>query len=190
LREKAAEVVDAYLEHSRIVQNANDNPYQIGSVSYDERTFVEFTHALHRGYSGLNTFERRFAEALDKTRRVWCRNPSMSGFGIPLLDRGETQTFHPDFLIWADKNVIAIDTKGDHLITRDAVRKLFFIEQIEDGPEILIRLITEGKWESHGGIPTRVKDTSGYSVWSLRQGKPASVYCEDASEAAQQCLRV
>jgi hypothetical protein len=48
---------------------------------------------------------------------AWCRNPSQGGFGIPLLDRGNTRTFNPDFLVWTEKTVVAIDTKGDHLIT-------------------------------------------------------------------------
>ena len=119
----------------------------VGSVAVDEAKLVGFKNALHEGYSDLNGFERSFAEALDRTRRVWCRNPSQGGFTIPLLDRGNTRNFSPDFLVWVDGLVVAIDTKGDHLITEDAGRKLFFIEKIEDGPELVIRLVTQGAWQ-------------------------------------------
>ena len=79
----------------------------------DEAKMVRFRNALHEGYSDLNpTLEKPFADALDKTRRVWCRNPSAGGFSIPLLDHGNTQTFRPDFLVWVDNFVIAIDPKG------------------------------------------------------------------------------
>src|SRR6266436_3572431 len=53
--------------------------------------FVRFQNAVHPGYSGLNEFELEFANALDKSRKTWCRNPSRGGFEIPLLDRGNTK---------------------------------------------------------------------------------------------------
>jgi hypothetical protein len=65
------------------------------------------------------------------------RNPN---YPENALDRGNTRTFNPDFLAWTDKTAVAIDTKGDHLITEDAGRKLFYIEKVEDGPELVIRL--------------------------------------------------
>jgi len=43
---------------------------------------------------------------------------------------------------------VAIDTKGGHLITEDAGRKLFFIDPIEDGPKLVIRLVTMGEWHA------------------------------------------
>ena len=145
IRDQARKVVDAYIEHSVILQNALDHPYVVPAIAVDEFDLAAFNNALHAGYSGLNKDELAFAKALDKTKRVWCRNPSQGGFGIPLLDRGNTRTFNPDFLAWTEKTVVAIDTKGDHLITEDAGRKLFFIEKVEDGPELVIRLVTKGR---------------------------------------------
>jgi len=134
IREQARKIVDAYIEHSTMVQNSLDHPYVVGSVAVDGSKLVGFTNALHEGYSNLNGFERSFAVAIDRTRRVWCWNPSQGGFTIPPLDRGNTRNFSPDFLVWVDGLVVAIDTKGDHLIAEDAGRKLIFIEQIEGGP--------------------------------------------------------
>jgi hypothetical protein len=35
---------------------------------------------------------------------------------MPLLDCGNTNKFKPDFLVWADKASVTINTKGDQLI--------------------------------------------------------------------------
>jgi hypothetical protein len=151
---------------------------------------VRFKNALHEGYSDLNAFERSFAEAIDRTRRVWCRNPPQGGFTIPLLDRGTTRNFSPDFLVWVDGQVVAIDTKGDHLITEDAGRKLFFIDAIEDGLELVIRLVTKGEWHASGtGEYGSISGSAGFSVWMLRQGKPHLLHCANIAAAIELCLR-
>lgn len=62
---------------------------------------------------------------------------------------GGTKTFNPDFIVWVDNSIVAIDTKGDHLITADAGRKLFHIEKFGNGPDIIIRLVTEGQWNDN-----------------------------------------
>ncbi len=160
------------------------------AIAVDESDLVTFNNALHAGYSGLNKDELAFAKALDKTKRVWCRNPSQGGFGIPLLDRGNTRTFNPDFLVWTEKTVVAIDTKGDHLITEDAGRKLFFIEKLEDGPELVIRLVTKGQWQvAQNGVYGKLSGSTGFTVWALKQGKPHPNHCATIGEAAQLCLR-
>jgi type III restriction enzyme len=190
IREQARKIVDAYIEHSTIVQNALDRPYEAGSVLVDEAKMVLFRNALHEGYSDLNIFERTFAEALDRTRRVWCRNPSQGGFSIPLLDRGSTRSFRPDFLVWVDNYVIAIDPKGDHLINEDAGRKVFSIDKMEEGPELVIRLVTEGRWQSSPtGLFGKISGTDGYTVWMLRQGRPHGIHCANVSAAVDVCLR-
>ncbi|MHB0680185.1 hypothetical protein ACX4MY_13930, partial [Roseomonas mucosa] len=190
IREQARKVVDAYIEHSVIVQNALDHPYVVPAIPVDESNIVSFNNALHEGYSGLNKDELAFAKALDKTKRVWCRNPSQGGFGIPLLDRGNTRTFNPDFLAWTDKTVVAIDTKGDHLITEDAGRKLFYIEKVEDGPELVIRLVTKGEWQvAQNGVYGKLSGSAGFTVWALKQGKPHPTHCATLNGAAQLCLR-
>ena len=192
IREQAHKIVDAYVEHSTIVQNALDEPYTVGSVLVDETKMVRFRHAVHEGYSDLNpSLERPFAEALDKTRRVWCRNPSAGGFSIPLLDHGNTRTFRPDFLVWVDNQVVAIDTKGPHLLTVDVMRKLFFIDKIEDGPELVIRMVSEGIWHvAPTGLFSRTGGSAGeYSVWIQRQGRAHVTPCKSLSEAVDACLR-
>lgn len=189
LREKASEIVAAYIDGSTIVQNCDDHPYVVGSVAVDEADTVLFKHALHEGYSGLNGFEREFASALDKTRRIWCRNPSQGGFAIPLLDRGRTKTFNPDFLVWADRTIAAIDTKGDHLISEDSARKLFHLEKVGDGPDLLIRLITQGDWSLEGGVFSKRPASVGYTVWRLKQGKIVPLHCRSVAEAVTLSLQ-
>jgi type III restriction enzyme len=190
IKEQAEKVADAYIDHSTIVQNALDNPYVVDSVPVDEKNFVRFKNALHEGYSGLNSLEREFAEALDKTKKVWCRNPSQAGYEIPLLDRGSTRTFNPDFLVWvSSKHIVAIDTKGDHLIVEDAGRKLFHIEAVAPGPKVSIRLVTKGHWTVANGLPSKDKGKSGYTVWTLKQGKLHATPCKNVAAAAQACLK-
>jgi len=191
IRQQARKVVDAFIQHSTIVQNALDTPYTVGSVLVDEAKMVRFRNAVHEGYSDLNNLEKPFAEALDRSRRVWCRNPSAGGFSIPLLDHGNTRTFRPDFLVWVDNQVVAIDTKGAHLITEDAGRKLFFIEKVEEGPELVVRLVTEGEWHiSPNGIYGRVSGSDGYSVWIQRLGRPHPMHCSNVGAAVDMCLRI
>jgi len=190
IREQADKVANAYIEHSAIVQNALDDPYVVDSVFVDETRMVKFKNALHEGYSGMNELEKAFAAALEKTKKVWCRNPSQGGYEVPLLDRGNTRTFNPDFLVWADrKNVVAIDTKGDHLIVEDAGRKLFHIDAVSPGIHISVRLVTEGHWGVANGLPHKAKGKLGFTVWSLKQGKLYPNPCKDAETAARACLQ-
>jgi type III restriction enzyme len=191
IRDHAQRVVKAYIEHSTIVQNALDHPYVIDCIPVDESKMTKFSNALHEGYSGLNGFELKFAYALDKTKRAWCRNPSQGGYGIPLLNYGGTKTFNPDFLVWIDKDkyVIAIDTKGDHLIKDDSNRKLFEIKKVEDGPELRVRLVTEGEWHVQNNESSKIGN-SGFTVWSLKQGKLSTTHCPTVKEAVKTCLHV
>ena len=189
IREQAGKVVDAYIKHSVVVQNRSRPALCGRAIAVDEAHLETFNNALHAAYSSLNSDELIFARALDKTKRVWCRNPSQGGFGIPLLDRGNTRTFNPDFLAWTDKTVVAIDTKGDHLITEDAGRKLFFIDKVEDGPELVVRLVTRGQWQVSSGVYGKLSGSRGFTVWALKQGMPHPTHCGTVAEAAQLCLR-
>lgn len=186
IRDASGKIVDAYIDLSVMVQNALDHPYVVDHVSIDESKLQRFKYALHEGYSDLNNLEREFAEAIDKTKRVWCRNPVHGGFSIPLLDKGKTKSFCPDFLVWTNGHVIAIDTKGEHLIFEDSHRKLFDIEKVEDGTELVVRLVTEGKWDVR--TMTRDGGSTGYSVWSLKHGKPHALHCRTAVDAVQACI--
>ena len=91
--------------------------------------------------------------------------------------------------MWAAaKRVVAIDTKGDHLIVKDAGRKLFHIEPVSAGVVVSVRLVTEGHWSVTNGIPTRAKGKSGFTVWDLKQGKLHPNACKDAEAGANSCL--
>jgi type III restriction enzyme len=189
IREAAEKIAEAYADNSVIIQNGLDDPYVVGSIQNDpDKKFVRFQNAVHEGYSGLNDLELEFANALDKSRKPWCRNPSRGGFEIPLLDRGNTKTFNPDFLVWGDKVVVAIDTKGDHLIVEDAGRKLFFIESTGRGTKLTIRLVTQGQWHAKSGEIGKLAGSDGYSVWSLKNGKPHPVHCRNIAAAVQACF--
>lgn len=190
IREAADKVTEAYVQNSVIVQHALDHPYTVEGIPIDDGNFHKFSNAIHEGYSDLNTFELEFAAAIDKTKRVWCRNPVYGGFSIPLLDRGKTRNFHPDFLVWTNGHVVAIDTKGDHLIVEDAGRKLFFIDMAEPGLELLIRLVTQGKWEIRGGEFSKDSGSAGYTVWFIKQGKIQAKHCKTAVEAVNACIEL
>ena len=191
IRRAAEAIADAYAEHSQILQNGNDDPYSVGPILVNTSKLVKFQNAVHAGYSDLNNdFEREFATALDKSKKPWCRNPSQGGFGIPLLDRGNTKTFNPDFLLWADtKRVVAIDTKGDHLIVEDAGRKLFHIDARGGGPRLDIRLVTQGEWHAKSGEIGKVAGTPGFTVWALKNGKPHPTYCRSVAKAVEACIQ-
>jgi type III restriction enzyme len=190
IRRAAEDIADAYAEHSQILQNGNDDPYKVGPIPVTTGKLVRFQNAVHAGYSELNDFEREFAAALDKSKKTWCRNPSQGGFEIPLLDRGNTKTFNPDFLLWADtKRVVAIDTKGDHLIVEDAGRKLFHIDARGAGPRLDIRLVTQGEWHAKGGEIGKIAGTPGFTVWALKNGKPHPTYCRTVAKAVEACVQ-
>lgn len=85
-----------------------------------------------------------FANELDKVGLKWLRNPSSGYFQIPLLDGKGTNNFNPDFVVWDEDVIYALDTKGSHLIIQDSERKLFCIEKAyKEGPDLLVRLISE-----------------------------------------------
>jgi type III restriction enzyme len=105
IREAAQKVVDAYLEHSVVVQNY-ESPAVVPDMLVNPLETIKYRYAVHEGYSGLNDFEQEFAQALDKTKKTWTRNPSRGFFEIPLLDNGGTQNFNPDFLVWTTGAII------------------------------------------------------------------------------------
>lgn len=182
VKDLAHSIARVYLERSTIRIKKNDNAYLVDAVSTDQANREEFNNALHASYSGLNGLEKNFARSIDDTGLLWCRNPT-SGYGIPLLS-GNTRNFYPDFLVWSDNNVVAIDTKGDHLIATAAGQKLLSIEG--DGETgILIRLVTEGEWSERF---IKKPSSTGYTVWRIKEGKVQPVYCLNAIDTIKQCL--
>ncbi|GAA4749235.1 hypothetical protein [Flavisolibacter ginsenosidimutans] len=120
----------------------------------------KYKNALHAEYNGLNTFEVLVAEALDKLGLNWCRNPSRTGYGIPIPEIGAgTSTFYPDFLLWAKKCLWAIDPKGGHILT-DAMRtKLLGVSGVDGMPvKIRVAFISSGTWILKDNRPTKNSD--------------------------------
>lgn len=185
IREKAVEVVDAYIEHSTIIQDSA-NTFPVPEVFINTEDYHVFLNALHEKYSDFNHFELDFALELDKTRKSWFRNPKQGCFQIPLLDKGSTNNFNPDFIAWVGKTIVAIDTKGDHLIVGDAARKLFSIEKYGNGSDLLIKLVTEGEWTND----IKKIGKAGYTTWSFKNGKIRNHYAISLKDCVAECLKV
>lgn len=183
MRDAARKVVAAYINNSRIVYSFVD-PSTVPSVNVNPSNITNFTFAIHKGYSDLNLLEKEFALALDKTQRVWFRNASRGLFEIPLLTHGGTKNFNPDFIVWIDKGIVAIDTKGDHLILEDSSRKLFNIDKIGSGLDLTIRLITRGEWNDN----VKPIGDIGFTVWMLQNGKQHPIYAPNITDAVAICL--
>jgi type III restriction enzyme len=162
----AAQVVDAFLENVRLTQKSRD-PYVVGPQLVREEGLIRYGNSLHEGYDGLNGFEKDFAQALDGIALPWCRNPSRTGYKIPLATMGPTVYFYPDFLIWSGDDVFALDTKGGHLISEAASRKLLWIEPPTNATtRVFVRLVAEGKWKPDATLVTG----DGYSLWGIQPG--------------------
>ena len=193
IRKAACEIVNTYVEYSDIVQDSSDKPYKPGRIYVDENKLVEFKYSIHAGYSDLNGFELEFARELDKTKRVWCRNLSQSGFGIPLLNSHDLKAsmFYPDFLVWSEQYVIAIDPKGDHLLKQAILSKLFYMDKVEEeGPELLVRLLSRGKWAMTASQPA-LQSPGGFTVWMKKPNRGiVPLFLESLSDAVKECLKV
>ncbi len=185
MRKKAAEVVQSYIQHSVIYQNDVDNAYSVGPIAIDPTDCEIFNKALHTQYSGLNDFEKRIAHALDRSHRPWVRNPVNSGYSLPLLHEG--RAYWPDFLVWVDKSVVVIDTKGDHLLIEASASKLFEIEGAQKNKKIILKLISEGQSTISAGTLLR-QSKSGYTVWDWRNGRPNPIHCGDEKSAVDTAL--
>ena len=185
LRRAADELVGLYLDHVRLVCE-EDNPHEVGPVLIRPDKMAMFKNALHDGYSDLNPDEEAVAYALDKTGHVWARNPSSGGFSIPLLDRGRTRNFFPDFLVWKGDTVFAIDPKGEPYLPTDAGRKLLAIQDDRGRKFLIVRLVTAGRWNND----TLKKITEdGYTAWTLTNtGKIKSRYKATVEEIVDVCL--
>lgn len=107
-----------------------------------------YKNALHDEYNGMNPFEVQVADALDSLGLQWCRNPSKTGYSIPIPVIGEgTAGFYPDFLLWTDKCLWAIDPKGAHLINDAIQTKLMGVSDVDGLPlKIRVALVLQGEY--------------------------------------------
>jgi type III restriction enzyme len=161
-------------------------PVEVPEMSINPANAIKYKNSIHESYSGFNKLEKPFAAALDATGKPWCRNPSKGFFEIPLLDKGRTKNFNPDFLVWDKKSAIfAIDTKGEHLIKEDAARKLFLIKKVGKGPDVFVRLVTKGEWNNQ----KEQTGSSGFTVWIMRNGAVHPIKAHNIDDAVQICLR-
>lgn len=185
LREKAEKLVDVYLENCELTFE-EENQYTFGQVLVNPDKCRSFSNAVHEGYSDLNELETRFAIAIDATGYRWVRNPSNGGYSIPLLEKGSSRKFFPDFLVWRDDLIYAIDPKGGHLVNNDAGKKLLDIKDENGNTKIHVRLISEGQWESEDSQ----KSQDGYCVWMIRSGRPRPRNCHTIEEAIRVSLGI
>lgn len=176
----AEDVVSAYIENVYLKQKAVDE-YVVGPTLVRRDEMETFDNALHEGYSGLNDMEIPFARAIDATGLTWARNPSRSGYNIPLISVGPTRNFYPDFLVWKGKDVFAIDTTGGHLLQEKTGRKLLSIAPAKaTAGRLRVRLVSEGKWNAK----VEREDSEGFTVWGRKQDDTLRASYVDSVEAA------
>lgn len=183
IKDEARKIANIYRQNSVIVQNSLDTT-EIGEV-FISGEGEKFKNSVHPKYSDFNDFELQFARELDKTNLTWMRNPKSGFLKIKLLDGMGTDTFNPDFLVWADHRILALDTKGDHLIYSDSDRKLFDIEKIGNGDDLIIKLVSQKRYNKN----KQVIDEKGYTVWMKKQGELNPFICSTLEEAVSICIQ-
>jgi type III restriction enzyme len=172
----AEKVVDTFLEHVEIIQKPRD-PYHVGPQLARPDGVIVFKNAVHDGYDGLNSLELAFARTLDKLGAMWCRNPSRTGYRIPLATLGPTSFFYPDFIVWLGTDIFLIDTKGAHLLPEAVVRKLLWIEPPSKVPQRLyVKLVSEGTWKVDATQLTK----DGYTLWGAKAAAGRTVKHHDS----------
>lgn len=185
LKEDAEKLVDAYLQNAELAFETA-NQYTVSDVIVKPDEMNRFKHSGHDGYSDLSSFELEFAQAIDETGLSWVRNPTNGGFSIPLLEKGDTRNFFPDFLVWKADLIYALDPKGEHLIAKDAGRKLLSIRDEKGKQRVLVRLLTSGKW-SHETL--KMVTSGGYSCWKLTSaGQLRCTHHSTVNEAVRKAL--
>ena len=75
--------------------------------------------------------------------------------------------------------------KGDHLIVEGAGRKLFHIDKTGTGPNLTVRLVKHGPWNNNIERANQV----GFTLWTLKNGKPHRIHAKGVGKAVQACLR-
>ena len=177
----AEDVVNAYIDNVFLKQKTVDQ-YVVGPALVRKDEMETFTNALHEGYSDLSeSTEAPFARAIDKTGLTWYRNPSRSGYNIPLISIGPTRNFYPDFLVWKGKDVFALDPTGEHLLKDKTNRKLLSIEPAKPtSGQLIVRLISVGQWNTD----VEQEGPDGFTVWGRKQDGDLRAIHVDSVEAA------
>lgn len=181
--ETAKDIVAAYFQHSSLVYESHDQPFNFGAMRVPVNA-KKYKNGLYEQYGKMNAFEQDFADELDASGYVWHRNPSAGGFHIPLLTEGDTGSFYPDFIVWKGNKVFCLDTKGKHLLSDAVARKLFDVFD-EDRIKLHVRFITKGKQQSLGSKP----QPGGYTIWKLKNGTTTAVFAKTLSDAIKECVK-
>jgi type III restriction enzyme len=185
LRGDAEKLALAYVENSELVFE-EENPFTVGPVLVNPAKAKPYQNALHGAYD-LNPLEHQIAEVLDATGFDWARNPVNGGFAIPLLDIGDKRRFFPDFLVWKDDVIFALDPKGGHLLAGDAGKKLMNIQDEKGQRKVVVRFISEGRFNDD----LQKLGSNGFTVFSSVKstGKIRAKAVTDAKEAVEVALK-
>lgn len=181
----AEDVAQAFIDNVYL-KLRRPNPYRVGPLLQSEDAVIPFHNAIHDGYTGLNeSLELPLAHALDASGLTWCRNPSQSGYGIPLIAPGRSKTFFPDFLVRTKDDVYVIETKGAYLFS-DAVRKSVAIRPASDeSPRVYVRFVSDGVVNENGPQP----DSEGFTAWTFRpNGSRRFTHTDTIDGALEVCL--
>ena len=185
LRQDAERLALAYVENSELVFE-EENPFTVGPVLVNPAKAKPYQNALHASYD-LNPLEHEIAAAIDATGLDWARNPVNGGFAIPLLDIGDKRRFFPDFLVWKDELIFALDPKGGHLLAGDAGKKLMNIQDEKGQRKLIVRFISEGRYNDD----LQKLGSGGLTVFSAVKstGKLRAKAVSSAAEAVEVALK-
>lgn len=187
LRDDAEKLVDLYLAHAEL-SFEDSNLHHVPAVLVKPDQIERFSNALHEGYSDLNSLELEIAQAIDTLGLPWVRNPVNGGYSIPLLEKGESRRFYPDFLIWKDSRIFAVDPKGGFLLQGDAGRKLLAIRDEKGQQRVLVRFITAGQWNYE---TFKQQSSRGYAVWRMNSaGQVRCTHHTTVSDAVKKALDI
>lgn len=142
------------------------------TMKRDRYKVRRYNNALHQEYNGMNPFEVKVAEALDSLDSDWCRNPSQTGYGIPIPEIGQgTTDFYPDFLLWSPKGIWAIDPKGRHLVSDAIYHKMMGVSDVDGLPiKIRVALVLEGEFRLGANQRPQPVGKKGYTLIFKRNG--------------------
>ena len=198
LERQFKECAETYYQNAIIRVGPEDQLIHFPPVQSSHRG-ERFSHSLFEEYSDLNKLELPFAESLDRhlgqhpgLALAWHRNTVGKGFYLPVLS-SEKRRFYPDFLIWKKPpqqsggekytvpSLVAVDTKGDHLID-GAAKDLHVSGDKGEAIKIFTRLVSRGNGEH--------KKAEGFSVWSTSsEGKTRHEHHEVLDDAIDSLLQ-
>jgi type III restriction enzyme len=93
---------------------------------------------------------------------------------VPLISVGSTRNFYPDFLVWKDDDVIAVDTTGGHLLQEKTGRKLLSVIPPKNAAgRLIISFISEGSYNAE----IERQDKAGYTVWDSNRTELSAPPC-------------